>query len=170
MTPPPVALLDTYPADDAAALVGITAADLDARFPVRFAEVGPKFVLIGVTSLDTLRKARLDASLHRRCLEAGLGVQCVFVFSPEAYGSDAHYAARMFFDSGGVREDPATGSANTAFAAYLKDLQGAQSMVVVDQGVEIQRPSRLYLDVAEPIRVGGKVHAVLHGSLANLPG
>ena len=170
MTPPPVALLDTFPVDDAAALVGITAADLDARFPVRLAEVGPKFVLIGVTSLDTLRKVRLDASLHRRHLDAGIGVQCVFVFSPEAYGSDADYAARMFFDSGGVREDPATGSANTAFAAYLLDLQGAQSMVVVDQGVEIQRPSRLYLDVAEPIRVGGKVHAVLQGSLANLPG
>jgi predicted PhzF superfamily epimerase YddE/YHI9 len=34
---------------------------------------------------------------------------------------------------------------------------------VVDQGVEIKRPSRLYLDLGERIEVGGKVHAVAEG-------
>ena len=56
-------------------------------------------------------------------------------------------------------------SANTAFAAYLRCL-GVGDRVVVEQGFEIARPSRLYLDVADPIRVGGKVHPVLTGTFA----
>ena len=53
-------------------------------------------------------------------------------------------------------------SANTAFAAHLHSL-GVRGRIVVEQGFEIGRPSRLYLDVAESIRVGGKVRPVLTG-------
>ncbi len=71
----------------------------------------------------------------------------------------------MFFNSSGVREDPATGSANAAFAAYLKKHRGNLGSVVVDQGVEINRPSRLYLKVGETLQVGGKVQSVFEGTL-----
>ena len=54
------------------------------------------------------------------------------------------------------------GSANTAFAAHIRAL-GADGRIVVEQGFEIGRPSRLYLDVAETIRVGGKVRPMLTG-------
>jgi len=33
----------------------------------------------------------------------------------------------------------------------------------VDQGVEMLRPSRLYLNLSEPLQVGGKVQPVLEG-------
>jgi trans-2,3-dihydro-3-hydroxyanthranilate isomerase len=72
----------------------------------------------------------------------------------------------MFFNSGGVREDPATGSANTAFAAYLKDLHGGTREVVVDQGVEMLRPSRLYLRIGDIIQVGGRTQLVARGEFA----
>jgi trans-2,3-dihydro-3-hydroxyanthranilate isomerase len=75
------------------------------------------------------------------------------------------YAARMFFNSGGPREDPATGSANSAFAAYLKALKGSGFDAIVDQGVEINRPSRLYLRVGDAIQVGGKVQLAVLGKL-----
>ena len=70
----------------------------------------------------------------------------------------------MFFDANGWREDPATGSANTAFAAYLRALQ-YDGAFVVEQGYEINRPSRLYLDIGAHIRVGGKVRPVMSGRL-----
>ena len=165
MVPPPVRLDGVVSAQQAAALVGLSEDQLDGDFPVRLAEVGPKFVLIGVRDLAALRAARLDEVLHKAHLAAGLGVQCVFVFSAEPYGPDAQFAARMFFESGGVREDPATGSANSAFAAYLIDLGWGGRQVVVDQGVEIRRPSRLYLDLREPLRVGGRVQPVAVGRL-----
>ena len=71
----------------------------------------------------------------------------------------------MFFYAGSVREDPATGSANTAFAAYLQDLNDEPRTVQVDQGVEMKRPSRLYLKLAQTNQVGGKVQLVLRGKL-----
>lgn len=163
MEPPEVQFNGTFEPDKAAELVGLEVADLDPDYPLRFAEVGPKFVLIGVKTLDALRRARLNGDLHANYLANGVAVQCVFVFSRDSYGPDADYAARMFFHSGNVREDPATGSANTAFAAYLKDLFGTGRTYVVDQGVEILRPSRLYLEIGESNRVGGRVQAVATG-------
>ena len=89
----------------------------------------------------------------------------LFVFTEEAYNEDADIAARMLTFHGTLHEDPATGSANTAFAAHLRSL-GRSGALVVEQGFEIDRPSRLYLEVGEPIRVGGKVRQVLTGTLA----
>lgn len=165
MVPPAVRFCGSLEGEAAARLVGLDVSDLHDGYPVRLAEVGPQFVLIGVRDLAALRRARLEESLHRDYQARGLGVQCVFVFSPEAYDATAQFSARMFFESGSVREDPATGSANTAFAAYLKELGWPGQVVVVDQGVEIRRPSRLYLDLDDPLRVGGRVHAVAEGRL-----
>jgi trans-2,3-dihydro-3-hydroxyanthranilate isomerase len=165
MVPPPVRLDGIFPGEQAAALVGLSEDRLDNAFPVRLAEVGPKFLLIGVRDLAALKASRLSEALHQEYLAAGLGVQCVFVFSTDIYSPDAQFAARMFFESGGVREDPATGSANSAFAAYLKDLGWSGRQVLVEQGVEIRRPSRLYLDLRDPLRVGGKVQPVAVGTL-----
>ncbi len=165
MTPPEVTFNGDLDRETAARLINLPVASLASDFPVTLAEVGPRFVLIPVHGLDALRSARLNGDLHAELLAEGLGVQCVFVFSAEAYGPDADFASRMFFDSAGIREDPATGSANTAFAAYLRRERGALGGVVVDQGVEMNRPSRLYLDVGETLRVGGKVQPVIRGTL-----
>ena len=165
MTPPPVALKATFEPERAAALVGLDQDDLAADYPVQFAQVGPEFILIGAKNLDCLRRAKLNEALYHDYKASGLGVQCVFLFSSEPYGADADFATRMFFHSGNVREDPATGSANTAFAAYLLAHRGALGDVVVDQGVEINRPSRLYLRVQEPIQVGGRVVQTVVGEL-----
>jgi trans-2,3-dihydro-3-hydroxyanthranilate isomerase len=163
ITPPPVVLGDSMDARSAAQLVGLTPDQLDPSHPIRFAEVGPKFILIGLKSLDALRAAKLDEALHQRYLAEGFGVQCVFLFTAEAYGPDADYASRMYFHSGNLREDPATGSANSAFAAYLRALRGGEFEVVVDQGVEMKRPSRLYLRVGEVLQVGGRTQPVASG-------
>ena len=159
MQPPPVEPGDVLSPQSAAALLGLSPADIDNRYPCRFATIGPWFVLIGVKGLDTLRRATVRIDVYDEL--AGEGVLGVFVFADEAYSDDAHFAARMFHHRG-LREDPATGSANTAFAAHLHSL-GVRGGIVVEQGFEIGRPSRLYLDVAETIRVGGKVRPVLTG-------
>ena len=70
----------------------------------------------------------------------------------------------MFFNANGWREDPATGSANAALAAYLRQ-HGVNGEFAVEQGFEIARPSRAYLNVGDMIRVGGKVRRVLTGDL-----
>jgi trans-2,3-dihydro-3-hydroxyanthranilate isomerase len=166
MTPPPVRLGDTFGPAKTAELINLPVDALDPDYPIRFAEVGPRFILIGVRDLASLIAAKLSGELHQAYMREGLSVQCVFVFTAEAYGPDADFASRMFFDTGGVREDPATGSANTAFAAYLHDLRGGEFDVVVDQGVEMLRPSRLYLKVGKSPQVGGRTQLVSTGSFA----
>lgn len=165
MTPPPVLLKETFDAQRAAALLGLSAEDLAVDYPPQFAEVGPQFILIGVKDLASLRGIELDTALYNAYKAQGLGVQCVFVFTDDAYEPGADFASRMFFHSGSFREDPATGSANTAFAAYLLEHRGPLGAVVVDQGVEIKRPSSLYLRVKDPVEVGGRVVQTVSGEL-----
>ena len=161
MRPPPVHLGERLSVRTASALLGLAEADLDAGYPCRFASVGPWFVLVGVRTLDALRRAKVESGAYEE-ISAG-GFLYVFAFAAEAYNVDADFAARMFMVRES-REDPATGSANAAFAAYLRSL-GTAGEFVVEQGFEIDRPSRLYLEVGDTIRVGGKVRPVLTGAL-----
>ena len=168
MTPPPVRLGNTGNPEAAASLIGLPVDALDPAYPVRFAEVGPRFILIGLRDLASLQAAGLDAALHQTYFEEGKPMLCVFIFTTESYGPDADFASRMFFQSGGIlREDPATGSANTAFAAYLHDLEGGEQDVIVDQGVEMLRPSRLYLKAGATPQVGGRTQLVSRGTFAD---
>ncbi|MXY63787.1 MAG: PhzF family phenazine biosynthesis protein [Gammaproteobacteria bacterium] len=159
MEPPPVEPGDMLNTHSAAALIGLSPDDIDTRYPCRFATIGPRFALVGVKGLDVLRRAVIRTDMYDDL--AGRGELGMFAFTEGAYHDDAHFAARMFHHRG-LREDPATGSANTAFASHLRSL-GTQGRIVVEQGFEVGRPSRLYLDVAETIRVGGKVRLVLSG-------
>uniref|UniRef100_A0A0G4HTG7 Uncharacterized protein n=1 Tax=Chromera velia CCMP2878 TaxID=1169474 RepID=A0A0G4HTG7_9ALVE len=73
----------------------------------------------------------------------------------DSQGEIPQYESRMFGHFFGVPEDPATGSANVAFAAYLrKYVCGGEGMLgpsvdfqsrVVKQGVPTRRPSYLHL-------------------------
>lgn len=166
MTPPAATLGEMFPAGDAARMVGLEPADLHPELPAQLVTIGPSFLFIGLTSLDAVKRAKLDAERHAAWTASSDTVGAVFVFAPEAYSHDADYAARMFFNANGLREDPATGSANSGFAAYLRAHRGAPVDAVVEQGFEIQRPSRLYLKAtADEIQVGGKVQQVLVGDL-----
>ncbi len=167
MTPPSVTFGDGLSAEQTAALLSLPQGFLDPAFPITFAQVGPRFLLVGLKDLDALKYMRVDAE---RFAEATAAEPfSVFAFTRDAYTGDADFAARMFFDVGGLREDPATGSANTAFAAYLQGLWGGEHELVVDQGVEMNRPSRLYLRMNRDIQVGGKVQPVFEGRLERLP-
>ncbi len=172
MTPPPVEFKDPLPMGDAAALLGLSESDINSDFAVATAVVGPGFLLVPLKDLRTLKGARFNLDLLREMTASGVldnAVDGVFAFSSEPYEASADFAARMFFDAGDAREDPATGSANACFAAYLKAAGHnsantvSSASVVVDQGVEMLRPSRLYLDLSEPLQVGGRVQPVLEG-------
>ena len=178
MSPPMPEILGTLPADDAASLLNLKVDELALDFAPTLMRIGPEFAIIGVRNDDVLSRTVLNVDVRKRLLSQGLAASSVFVFCPsdtkghaegdaEGDTTDApiDYAARMFFDAGGIREDPATGSANSAFAIYLRDLCGvAPGSYVVAQGDYIKRPSRIYLHLeADSYRVGGKVQSVVVG-------
>lgn len=94
-------------------------------------------------------------------------------FSLYAYvrqGADA-CAARMFDPLSGIPEDPATGSAAAALAAFLAGLARAPVHLRIDQGVEMGRPSRITAEASQradggsDVSVSGSAVEVMHGTL-----
>jgi PhzF family phenazine biosynthesis protein len=69
--------------------------------------------------------------------------------------SATRFASRNPFPRGGIREDPATGSAAAGLGAYLR-ARGhidAPAVLSVDQGAETGRPSLLVVEVPSDGRV-----------------
>jgi trans-2,3-dihydro-3-hydroxyanthranilate isomerase len=98
----------------------------------------------------------------------------VFAFEAEQPESTVH--VRMFAPAFGIPEDPATGSANGALGAYLVrhravDVAEPTTFIVSEQGAEIERPSKLYVEVdsangeISAVRVGGHVAPVAEGTV-----
>ena len=81
-------------------------------------------------------------------------------------------SARMFAPLGGIPEDPATGSAGAALAAWLGQLDGASANFDISQGVEMGRPSKIEASVTVEdglptvVAIGGRAIKVMEGRLA----
>jgi trans-2,3-dihydro-3-hydroxyanthranilate isomerase len=82
----------------------------------------------------------------------------------------------MFAPAIGILEDPATGSASGAMGAYLVhnglvDV-GPLTEIILEQGYEIERPSRILVqvesenDIIQNVKVGGQVVMVVEGTLS----
>lgn len=161
LTPPDAVAGDPVEPQQAAALLGLEVEALDPTLPPQMVRCGPTFPIVGVANLEALRRVHVDLTVQRRLGIPGFP----FAVCRGGYSADATFAARMqFFDGVAVREDPATGSANAAFASYLRD-RDERGAYIVEQGFEIHRPSRIYLEVSDNLAVGGKVQAVAEGRL-----
>lgn len=159
---------------DAAAVhpvLGLERSDLDERLPIQEVSTGLPFIIVPLCSLAALKRGavRRDACFQ---LIAETEAKAILVFTPHAESGD-DLTVRVFADYYGVPEDPATGSANGALAAYLCHYQGLGSDRVdasVSQGAEIRRPSRLFLRAQRDaeriaVSVGGGVKPFARGRL-----
>lgn len=155
-----------------AALVGLSGADIDARFPIQIVSTGIPFLLIPVKTLKAMKAARVDQDKYRRYSDRE-GDRPLFLFCPETYEPANKINARMFAPAFGIPEDPATGSANGCLAGYILEhgyFPGDSIRLRVEQGFEIGRRSILHLDArrdadALRIRVGGQVFGFASGRL-----
>jgi trans-2,3-dihydro-3-hydroxyanthranilate isomerase len=86
-------------------------------------------------------------------------------------GSGSSWKSRMFVPGGGIAEDPATGSAAGPLALHVAR-HGRVAFgdeIEITQGVEINRPSKLYArvegnaDRVERVEVGGSAVIVARG-------
>lgn len=105
---------------------------------------GPRFLYAPVGSLDALVRARPMQPFWSEVTNAA-GTFGIYVY---AEGPDCDFRARMFEPSGGVPEDPATGSASAILAAQLLAfgaLPEGETWLALQQGVEMGRPSQIGL-------------------------
>lgn len=173
MTPKPAAFGEVFEPSEIAPLLTVREEDIDEAFPIQSVSTGVPFILVPLRTLDVVKAAGVRRDPWLQWVK-DKDAKCVFVFCREPVDPANHIHARMFADYVGVPEDPATGSANCCFAAYLVKHRyfGTNRIDVrVEQGHEIGRPSLLYLRAEEQgetidVHVGGKVAMVAKGTLA----
>jgi trans-2,3-dihydro-3-hydroxyanthranilate isomerase len=157
------------PRDRTAAVLGLSAGDLDDELDPVPVGTGLTYTIVPLASQGALGRLRLDLRLLPD-FEREHGEPYAFAFT----GHDEPWVeARGLFPLAGIAEDPATGSAAGPLAAYLVNvgLLARGERRVVLQGARIGRPSLLtVMVVGEPggdddVVVGGGVRPVLEGEL-----
>jgi trans-2,3-dihydro-3-hydroxyanthranilate isomerase len=153
------------PFDDAEALLAAVGVER-SELPVELYDNGMRNVYVCLPSTDDVAALRPDMS---RLAEFGkvLGINCFA-------GSGKEWKTRMFAPGGGVSEDPATGSAAGPLAVHLVRHGRVQpgKEIEITQGVEIDRPSRLYArvegtpDAIARVDVGGSAVIVARGEFS----
>lgn len=133
---------------------------------------GVQHMVIPVASPEALSAIQPDTAALT-ALSRELGVIGAYPFALLAPGDGAHARARLFAPLYGIPEDAATGSAAAPLGAYLHwnwlMPQGRQDFWY-EQGEQIGRPSRLWVEVAElpelTVCVGGQVKLVGSGEFS----
>jgi len=133
-----------------------------SQLPVELYHLGPKHVFLELRGEDEVAALAPDFAALARLTHAG--VNCFA-------GSGKRWKTRMFAPADGVPEDPATGSAAGPLAIHLGRHGRIQfgDEIEISQGVEVERPSKLYArveggtDRIERVEVGGSAVVVARG-------
>jgi len=159
-----------------AAALGVDVAtlrDVGAELPFARATTGLPFLIIPINFLSSLSSVDPDFDAIAS-LSAEFDVTGVYVFTFDTLSAESTFHARMFAPAAGVNEDPVTGTASGACAAYLDESEAFDSPpeeFVIEQGHFIDRPGRVRARVTtddrgrKTVRVGGRAVTALDGRL-----
>ncbi len=162
----PERLPDRLDDDAVAAALGLVPADLGfLGHETAIASAGVAFSFVPLGGIAAARRAKPDPALWLKAF----GDRGAFLYTAECEQAEAHLHARMFAPGLGLAEDPATGSAVAALAALLvDDLADGDHTVVVEQGIEMGRPSLITLGLE--IEGGALIAASVGGSAVVVSG
>jgi trans-2,3-dihydro-3-hydroxyanthranilate isomerase len=135
---------------------------------------GLPFLFVPVRDRDAVRRARVRMDHWEATLKSYFAPQ-LMVFSRDAEQPGVDIHARVFVPGLAVPEDPATGSAAAALGGYLAARETASDATlkwVVEQGMEMGRPSMLHVEVDKAggetaaVRVGGECVMMSEGAIS----
>jgi PhzF family phenazine biosynthesis protein len=158
-----------------AAALGVPFDALHRDLPPQAVSTGNTFLMAPLASVEAVASATADARLLN-VVEKELSVLGVYFF---AFTPSGRMRARLFAPGAGVPEDPATGSAAGPLAVYLAlhgavpgGVAGGSGRFLIDQGLEMGRPSEIEAEVlvdaaARPVgvRVAGRAVLMMEGTL-----
>ncbi len=152
--------------------VQVKSDDISDESPLQWVSTGFPYLIVQLNSLQAVQAAVPRPNEILKTLSGELSQEIV-IFSNETVHEDSSVHARMFAPAFGVLEDPATGSAAGPLGAYVrkyvtKEKSDFAEPVVIEQGFEIKRPSKLMSQVIggagfEGMKVSGKVKLVAEG-------
>lgn len=151
-----------------AQLTGLSVSDFHPALAPRIVSTGTAFAIVPLCSASALARVRVDHSAALQWLRER-GARWFYLLGPTAEAEPA-WRARMQFYGG---EDPATGSAAGCAISHLVNgaLVAPGERVHLQQGVEINRPSEIFLHAIKlngnvsQVRVAGSTTPVAKGRL-----
>ncbi len=123
---------------------GLAVEDFDDSLPIETVSTGVPFTVTPLKSLAVMQNfSRIDLNRASEYLAKSSGKFFYFV-TRETVDREARLHARMLFYNG---EDPATGSAAGCTAAWMvaHGVAKPDEHVLIEQGVEMKRPSRIFV-------------------------
>lgn len=143
--------------------------DLERAPPIQTVSTGVPFAIVPFRSLDSIRRVSPNLVMMEEYL-ATTDAKFFYLITRETVDPSASLHARMLFSGG---EDPATGAAAGPAIAWsiVHGLADAGRQMVIEQGLEIHRMSRIYgaADLRDGmptnVRVGGHCVEVIRGEL-----
>lgn len=154
--------------------IGFSLQDFDNSLPIQNVSTGMPFTIVPLKSLAAMQKVpMMDLRRATEYLNKTAGKFFYFV-TRETIDRDARLHARMLFYNG---EDPATGSAAGCTAAWMvaHGVAKPDERVLIEQGLEMNRPSRIFVRAAVDnnngdnrvvnVRVGGHSVEIMRGEL-----
>ena len=167
MTQLPAIFLKIYPRDSIASKLGLRPGDL-LDLPVQTVSTGAPFLLVPLAS----EKALARITPHHRALFQGVPDYVGVHAFARTVGRAHALIARNFGQPGEVLEDPATGSACGAMAAYVRRHNLVDdSEYAVTQGTHVGRPGTIYVQAGggpcsrTAVRIGGYAVTTARGRL-----
>jgi trans-2,3-dihydro-3-hydroxyanthranilate isomerase len=151
---------------------GLPVEDFDPSLPIETVSTGLPYMVTPLKSLAAMQRLRVDLNRAADYM-AKTGAKFIYFVARETVDPAARLHARMLFYNG---EDPATGSAAGCAAAWMAAHGVARSdeRVLIEQGVEMRRPSRIFVRASRAngqdnrivnVRVGGNAIEVMRGEV-----
>jgi trans-2,3-dihydro-3-hydroxyanthranilate isomerase len=148
---------------------GLRVEDFDDSLPIETVSTGLPYTVTPLKSLAVLRNLQIDLKRGTEYL-AQTGGRFFYFVTRETVDREARLHARMLFYNG---EDPATGSAAGCTAAWMvaHGVAKPDERVLIEQGVEMKRPSRIFVRASRSdnrvvnVRVGGNAVEILRGEV-----
>jgi trans-2,3-dihydro-3-hydroxyanthranilate isomerase len=161
--------LQKHSREEVARAAGLTVDEIADDLPIQTVTTGNPFAIVPVKSLAILQKLAPTWSSLKTYLEK-TDAKFLYFVSREALYPEAKLQARMIFYNG---EDPATGSAAGPCVAWAVQygVIAPDQQVLLEQGVEMQRRSRIFFSAGRTadkivnVRVGGHAVEVVRGEL-----
>jgi PhzF family phenazine biosynthesis protein len=149
--PPLGRMLDEPELAEALHLLGLTAAHLDLRCPVRIAGSASTRLLLGLRDPAALDAAKPQLR-ELAALSPRMGAQGYFLFTTATGRTDAQTEARMFCPALGIDEDPVSGNAHAMLGIYLHahgllPTTAGKAFFSGVQGRHVGRPGKLGVSI-----------------------
>lgn len=146
-----------------------TLKDIGADLPLAVASTGLRYLVVPMNFLQALSGLKPDLKAIE-ALSADLDVTGVYAFTFDTLDGDSTLHGRMFAPRVGIEEDPVTGTASGAVAAYLREFGAFDGELpdemTFEQGHFVDRPGRIRVrGTADPIAVGGRAVTALDGTI-----